>query len=462
MSSPSRSSTAGWPPGRPRCRAGGSTRWTSPGAPPTWSAAGSPGRRSSGARSPTGSPREVEAAGGLLLPAVQRDAGRRAAHQPLHRRRAVRRRGVPRAPSTPAPTPGPRSPRDPTTPPWPGRCTTTRSTRRSAAWTAGRDLVGVMGGHARAPRRRGVRRRRPARAPPRPTATSWPPAAARAPWRPPTSAPGWPAAAPGTSTRRWRCSAEVPSFEPSVQDWAAAALGRARPVPRRRGVARHPHLALRARAAERLRHGDREVLPQRDPRGDPAPGLRRRHRVPARRRRHRAGGVPGRLRELLRRRVLGGADGAGRRGVLDRGAAGVAAAAGPGRGAADGVAGAPRRHRRGGRRAGGRRSSSARSGLRSRTSCPQAPSMSLPRVSRTVVGMPLASSRRTNSRSSSGSEAVHLEPGVGFSGIRFTCTQPQSPYELRTSPSRSARQAWSLMPRIMAYSIETRRLVTRA
>ena len=53
-----------------------------------------------------------------------------------------------------------------------------------------------------------------------------------------------------------------------------------------------------------------------------------------------------------------------------------------------------------------------------------------------------------------------LRPGVGFSGIRLTCTQPQSPYELSTSASRSARQAWSLMPRIMAYSIETRRLVT--
>ena len=61
-----------------------------------------------------------------------------------------------------------------------------------------------------------------------------------------------------------------------------------------------------------------------------------------------------------------------------------------------------------------------------------------------------------------GRDAVHFEPGVGLSGIRLTCTQPQSPYELSTSPSRSARQAWSLMPRIMAYSMETRRLVTRA
>ena len=64
---------------------------------------------------------------------------------------------------------------------------------------------------------------------------------------------------------------------------------------------------------------------------------------------------------------------------------------------------------------------------RSAASWPQAPSISRPRVSRTVVGMPLASSRRTNSRSSAGSDAVHFEPGVGLSGIRFTCTQPQSP-----------------------------------
>ena len=60
-------------------------------------------------------------------------------------------------------------------------------------------------------------------------------------------------------------------------------------------------------------------------------------------------------------------------------------------------------------------------------SWPQAPSISRPRVSRTVVGMPFASSRRTNSRSSAGSDAVHFEPGVGLSGIRLTCTQPQSP-----------------------------------
>ena len=68
-----------------------------------------------------------------------------------------------------------------------------------------------------------------------------------------------------------------------------------------------------------------------------------------------------------------------------------------------------------------------RGGYSAAASCPQAPSISRPRVSRTVVGMPRASSRRTNSRSSRGSDAVHFDPGVGFSGIRLTCTQPQSP-----------------------------------
>ena len=95
-------------------------------------------------------------------------------------------------------------------------------------------------------------------------------------------------------------------------------------------------------------------------------------------------------------------------------------------------------------------------------SWPQAPSISRPRVSRTVVGTPLASSRRTNSRSTSGREAVHFEPGVGLSGIRLTWTQPQSPYDVSRSPSRSARHAWSLMSRIMAYSMLTRRFVLRA
>src|SRR6185437_3849699 len=53
-------------------------------------------------------------------------------------------------------------------------------------------------------------------------------------------------------------------------------------------------------------------------------------------------------------------------------------------------------------------------------SWPQAPSISRPRVSRTVTGTPWASRRRTNSRCAAGRDAVHFEPGVGLSGIRLT------------------------------------------
>jgi hypothetical protein len=70
------------------------------------------------------------------------------------------------------------------------------------------------------------------------------------------------------------------------------------PVPRSGGLAGHPHVALRARAHEPVRHRDRQVLPQRHPRGDPARGLPGRDRLPPRGRRHGAGDLPGRLREL--------------------------------------------------------------------------------------------------------------------------------------------------------------------
>ena len=91
-------------------------------------------------------------------------------------------------------------------------------------------------------------------------------------------------------------------------------------------------------------------------------------------------------------------------------------------------------------------------------SWPQAPSISRPRVSRTVTATPRASSRRTNSRSTFFGDASHSEPGVGFNGIRLTCTRrPPS-----RSPSRSARSGWSFTSRIIAYSIEYRRPVRAA
>ncbi len=75
-------------------------------------------------------------------------------------------------------------------------------------------------------------------------------------------------------------------------------------------------------------------------------GLRRGHRLPPGPRRHRAGGLPGRLRELLRRGVRGRPDGPGRRDVLDRGAARLAAPAVARARHGDGTARASRRLRR--------------------------------------------------------------------------------------------------------------------
>ena len=88
--------------------------------------------------------------------------------------------------------------------------------------------------------------------------------------------------------------AAVPSFRPSVDRWAAVAMAvRARwPGDGGLGI---PTWAYGARAAERVPRGDRQVLPERGPRGDAAAALRRRHRLPPRRRRHRPGALPGRL-----------------------------------------------------------------------------------------------------------------------------------------------------------------------
>src|SRR5690606_3133665 len=68
-------------------------------------------------------------------------------------------------------------------------------------------------------------------------------------------------------------------------------------------------------------------------------------------------------------------------------------------------------------------------------SCPHAPSISRPRVSRTVVGTPAVRSLCTNSRSTAFGLASHREPGVGFNGMRLTCASlPAS-----SLPRRSAR-----------------------
>src|ERR1700677_82831 len=97
----------------------------------------------------------------------------------------------------------------------------------------------------------------------------------------------------------------------------------------------------------------------------------------------------------------------------------------------------------------------------SAASCPQAALISRPRVSRTVHDTPFDRTRRTNSRSTALGLASQSLPGVGLSGIRFTCTSGPSARCSRL-PSRSARHGWSLTSRINAYSTDTRRPVTSA
>src|SRR4029077_9917480 len=87
-----------------------------------------------------------------------------------------------------------------------------------------------------------------------------------------------------------------------------------------------------------------------------------------------------------------------------------------------------------------------------------APSLWRPRVSRSVTGTRRASSAATKSRVAAGVEAVHREPGVGFSGIRVTCPSRPASRDASASP----RQGWLLTPAIIAYSTETRRWVAAA
>ena len=70
--------------------------------------------------------------------------------------------------------------------------------------------------------------------------------------------------------------AAVPSFRPDVTAWARAAFDVRGPSPRGAASRCRAHLVLRARAAERLRHLDRQVLLQRAARGRVARPRRRR------------------------------------------------------------------------------------------------------------------------------------------------------------------------------------------
>ena len=208
----------------------------------------------------------------------------------------------------------------------------------------GRPCAGA--GHARLPRRR------PARAATG-RATTWsPPAAGPARWRPRTSGATWPASAPRPTTcdDALALLAAVPSFRPSVDAWVRAGFavldrfpgggdtlgiptwfyGHEPPNVLATAIAKYVRNAVSAR-----RSCSRSATPASSS-------------CPARR--HGPGGVPGRLRELLRRRVLGRAHGAGGPDVLDRDPARLAVARGPGPRPPDGAARPPRRRRGRGRR----------------------------------------------------------------------------------------------------------------
>ena len=103
----------------------------------------------------------------------------------------------------------------------------------------------------------------------------------------------------------------VPSFRPSVDQWAAKAMT----VVHGAGGSRHPRACRRGSTATSRPTSS----PPRSRSTSATPPARRSccrsatpDRVPARRRRHGAGDLPGRLRELLRHRGLGRADGARR------------------------------------------------------------------------------------------------------------------------------------------------------
>ena len=201
---------------------------------------------------------------------------------------------------------------------WPRRCTTTPSTTRSPSGSPGRRLVGVMGGHALRRDDAGVRRRRPVR--PRRgrrrlVATGGGPGAMEA-----ANLGAYLAGPPATSlAAASRRLAAVPAFRPSIDDVAARPPAPyARSTRTERDSLGIPTWHYGHEPTNVFATDHRQVLPQRPARGDAGADLRRRDRLPAGQRRHRPGGLPGRLRELLRRRVVAGADGARRRDVLDR------------------------------------------------------------------------------------------------------------------------------------------------
>ena len=223
------------------------------------------------------------------------------------------------------------------------------------AWVTGRRAVGVMGGHALDRGAAGVRRRRPARAAcsvaAHVVATGGGPGAMEAANLGGClagAARGGPRRGAGPAGRRRRRSARrsdawVGRRRSAVVDASADAASRWASRPGSTATSRPTSFATAI--AKYFRNATREAILLAD--------LRRRDRVPARRRRDRAGDLPGRLRELLRRRVL-----VAPMVLVGREYWTETLPAWPllralARGTGDGGARAPRRHRRRGGRPGG-------------------------------------------------------------------------------------------------------------
>ena len=171
--------------------------------------------------------------------------------------------------STPGPTPGRSARADRSADAVPRRSTTRPSRTALDAVVAGRRVVGVMGGHALTQGRRRVPRRRPAGPGRRPhrRARRHRRRSRRDGGRQPRGH-AWPDTPTRRSTRPCRCSPRVPALptrrSPPGRTWRSRCVTR---WPRRRRAGR-PDLVLRPRAAERVRLGDRQVLPERGARGD--------------------------------------------------------------------------------------------------------------------------------------------------------------------------------------------------
>ena len=215
------------------------------------------------------------------LPATSRSTptGRRSTRRPS----CTTRRRTPTR-STPAPTPGRCAP--PTPQATLAQALHDHADRRGPDRLAARAAAGRRDGRARP-----GPRVEPGTPTPRGSAATLGAAARRRDrWRPGGDGGGQPRRLPRrlVARRRWpRPSARWPACRRSGR---RSTSGRRRRWPWSTGSTGatslgDPDLVLRPRAAERLRHRDREVLPQRHPRGDPAADLRRRDRVPARRRR---------------------------------------------------------------------------------------------------------------------------------------------------------------------------------